>query len=107
MLDFSLAELLLVIVVSVVFIGPKDLPVIIKALSKAMNTLRGFTHEIKQAFDDISRESGLHDAKETLDAEMRLIKGDDGKYYESYDIKNIDVGTATPPDTKKHDRPDK
>jgi Tat protein translocase TatB subunit len=88
MFDLSLAEILLIVVVGIVFIGPKDLPVVIKAIAKAMKNLRGFTHEIKQAFEDISRESGIADVKETLDAEMRLIKGDDGNMYESYDVKN-------------------
>lgn len=112
MFDFSLAELLLVIVVGVVFIGPKDLPVVIKAVSKAMRTLRDFSHEVKQAFEDISRESGLQETKQALETEMRLIKGDDGKYYEAYDIKHIE-GMNTPPadmeknDMEEHDRPGK
>jgi Tat protein translocase TatB subunit len=117
MFDFSFAELLLVIVVGVVFIGPKDLPVVIKAISKAMRILRDFSHEVKQAFEDISRESGLHETKQELEAEMRMIKGDDGKYYEAYDIKHID-GISTPPadmekreiekhDVEEHDRPGK
>ncbi len=97
MFDFSFAELLLVIVVTVVFIQPKDFPVVIKAIAKAMKTLRGFTHDIKQIFDDISRESGITDVKETLDAEMRLIKGDDGKMYESYQVSPLEKNV------KKHD----
>ena len=90
MFDLSLAEILLIIVVAVVFIQPKDLPVLVKSIAKAIKTLRGFSHDIKQAFEDISKESGIADAKETLDAEIRLIKGEDGKMYESYNIKNIE-----------------
>lgn len=89
MFDFSFSELLLVIVVAIVFIQPKDLPVIIKTIAKAMRSLRGFTHEIRLAFDEITRETGLQEVKETLDAEMRLIKGDDGKMYESYDVSGL------------------
>jgi sec-independent protein translocase protein TatB len=86
MFDLSLAEILLIVVVGIVFIGPKDLPVVIKAIAKAIKTLRGFTNEIKQAFEDISKEAGISDVKETLEAEMRLIEGDDGKMYESFDV---------------------
>jgi len=89
MLDFSFAELLLVVVVAVVFIQPKDMPVIIRAITKAMQSIRNLSNEVRQAFDDVARESGLHEAKKTLDAELRMIQGDDGKMYESYDIKNI------------------
>jgi Tat protein translocase TatB subunit len=97
MFDFSFAELLLVIVVAVVFIQPKDLPVLIKAIAKVMKTLRDFSHEVKQTFDDIAKETGISDVKETLDAEMRLIKGDDGKMYESYHISPLEKNV------KKHD----
>ena len=90
MFDLSLAEILLIVVVSIVFIGPKDLPVVIKAIAKLMKTLRDFTHEIKLAFEEISREVGVADVKETLEAEMRLIEGDDGKMYESYNVKKDD-----------------
>lgn len=86
MFDLSLAEILLIVVVSIVFIGPKDLPVVIKAIVKAIATLRGFAGDMKQAFEDISREAGIADVKETLEAEMRLIEGDDGKMYESYNV---------------------
>ncbi len=89
MLDFSFAELLLIVIVAVIFIKPGDLPVIIRAISKAMSSIRSLSNEVKQAFDDVARETGLHDAKQTLDAELRMIQGDDGKMYESYDIKNI------------------
>lgn len=86
MFDLSLAEILLVVVVGVVFIGPKDLPVIVRAVAKGIKTLRGFTHEIKQAFDEVSRDTGLKDSIDSIEGEMRLIKGDDGKLYESYEM---------------------
>ena len=38
------------------------------------------------AFDDLAKEAGVDDIKETLDAEMRMIEGDDGKLYESYHV---------------------
>jgi len=90
MFDLSLAELLLIVVVAVVFIGPKDLPIVVRAIAKFMANLRGFTHEIKAAFDDLAKESGVSDIKETLDAEMRLIQGDDGKMYESYHVASVE-----------------
>ncbi len=98
MFDLSLAELLLIIVVAVVFIGPKDLPVVVRAVARFMKHIRDFSHEIKQAFDDLAKESGVSDIRETLDAEIRLIEGDDGKMYESYHVPEKEV--------KKHDQPE-
>jgi sec-independent protein translocase protein TatB len=82
MFDLSFAELALIVIVAVIFIGPKDLPVVLRALSKAMRYMRHLGRELKQAFDDLSRESGIAD----IERDMRLIKGDDGKLYESYDL---------------------
>lgn len=82
MFDLSLAELGLIVIVAVIFIGPKDVPVVLRAISKGMRQLRQLGRELHQAFDELSREAGVAD----IEREMRLIKGDDGKMYESYDL---------------------
>ena len=81
MIDFSFAEIALVVVVAVIFIGPNELPVVIKAVAKAFRGLRSLTKEFRAVFDDLSREAGLDE----MQSEIRLIRGDDGKMYESYD----------------------
>ncbi|MDE3060265.1 MAG: twin-arginine translocase TatA/TatE family subunit [Pseudomonadota bacterium] len=86
MLDFSFAELALIVVVAVVFIGPKELPVVVKAVAKALRALRSLTGEVRQAFDELSRESGLKETAEAFDSEVKMIRGDDGKMYEAYSI---------------------
>lgn len=84
MFDLSLAELLLIVVVALVFIGPKELPVVVRAIAKALHGLRSLLSEIRAAFDDLAEESGVKDITKELDAQTRLIKGDDGKWYEAY-----------------------
>lgn len=82
MFDLSLAELALIIVVAVVFIGPKELPVVIKAIARGLRALRGLISDIRRAFDELAEESGLKD----VEKDIRLIKGDDGRMYEAYDV---------------------
>lgn len=77
MFDISLAELFLIVVVAVVFIGPKELPQVIRAIAKALRVLKGFTKEIRKGFDDLAEEAGIAD-------DIRMIKGDDGNWYEAY-----------------------
>ncbi|MEK6746921.1 MAG: hypothetical protein AABY33_07820 [Pseudomonadota bacterium] len=101
MFDLSLAEILLVVVVVVVFMQPKDLPVVVRAIAKFIKTIRDFSHDIKQTFDDIAKEAGIDDVKETLEAEMRLIQGDDGEMYESYQIPPIEKNVKKPDDREK------
>lgn len=86
MFDLSLAELALIVVVAVVCIGPKELPVVLRAVSKTMRALRGLARDIRRGFDDLARESGLEDEAHDFTGQMRLIKGDDGKLYESYEF---------------------
>ena len=97
MLDFSFAEIALIVVVAVVFIGPKELPVVIKAVAKAMHGMRSLTKELRGAFDELTRESCLKDAADDIDREIRMIKGDDGKMYESYTPPHI--AKTTPQNT--------
>ncbi len=82
MLDFSFSELLLVVVVAVVFLRPKDVPVVVRACAKIMAQFKALTAELRGAFDDLARESGVEQVKK----EMRVITGDDGKPYEAYDL---------------------
>jgi len=86
MFDFSLAELVLVVVVAVVFIGPKDLPVVIRTIAKGMRSARALGKELHAAFDELAQESGIKETAEGLKRDVTLIQGDDGKMYESYNM---------------------
>lgn len=90
MFDFSFAEIALIVIVAVVFIGPKELPVVIRAVAKAMRAMRSLANEIRAAFDELGRESGLKDAAEEFKQDVTMIRGDDGKMYESYQLPKKD-----------------
>lgn len=105
MFDLSLAELLLIVVVAVVFIGPKELPVVVRGVAKGLRALRNFTSEIRKQFDDLAEESGLKD-------DIKMIQGDDGNWYESYPLRHPDeVGDTElqnkPPEIPQQVRDDK
>ncbi len=80
MLDLSLGEILIVVIVAAIFIGPKEMPVVIRSIAGFLRSLKNLAGEIRAAFDEVAEESGFRDE------EIRLIKGDDGKMYESYDL---------------------
>src|SRR5687768_8520613 len=101
MFDLSLAEIMLVVVVAVIFIGPKELPVVIRAIAKAMRSLHSLMQEIRGAFDDLAKESGLKDTAEEISREVQMIKGDDGKFYESYDASHVMLPQSTAKDKKQ------
>lgn len=89
MFDFSFAEVALIVIVAIIFIRPKDMPVIIKGAARAVRGIRSLANEVRAAFDELSRESGLKDAADEMHKEMRMIKGDDGKLYESFDLSKV------------------
>lgn len=96
MFDLSLGEIGLVIVAAVIFIGPKELPNVIKAIASAMNGFRELMNDLRGAFDDLAHESGFKETKQALENEVRMIKGDDGEYYESFDMPQMTSLTPQP-----------
>ncbi|MFO0389975.1 MAG: twin-arginine translocase TatA/TatE family subunit [Alphaproteobacteria bacterium] len=86
MFDLSLGEILLVVVVAAVFIGPKEMPVVIRSIARLMKSVRALAAEVRGAFDELAKESGVKDAAEDINKNIRLIEGDDGQMYESYDM---------------------
>lgn len=78
MLDFSFAELALIAIVAVIFIGPKELPAVLRGVGKAMRTVRSLGDEVRRTFDELTQETGINEG-------IHMIKGLDGKMYETYE----------------------
>lgn len=67
MFDIGWPELLLVMVVALVVIGPKDLPAAIRTVTSILRKMRGMAAEFQSGLDDIAREAGVDDVKRSLD----------------------------------------
>jgi sec-independent protein translocase protein TatB len=70
MFDFSWSELLLIGIVALVFIGPKELPGVLRTLGQWMSKIRRMAGEFQNQFHDAMREAELADLKKEVD-EMR------------------------------------
>ena len=66
MFDVGWSELVVVGVVALVVIGPKELPGVIRTVGKAVGKLRTMAGEFRGQFDDAMREADLHDVKKTF-----------------------------------------
>ena len=66
MLDIGWTELLIVGVVALIVVGPKDLPGMFRTLGRFTGRLRGMAREFQRAMDDAARETGVKDMAEDL-----------------------------------------
>ena len=75
MLTFGWGEILLVTVVIIVVVGPKDLPKLIKQLSTFTKSLKKLSREFKYSLNEIADHEDFKDVKSSLN-EVNKIKDD-------------------------------
>jgi Tat protein translocase TatB subunit len=68
MFDFGLSysHILVIVIVAVVAIGPKDLPVVLRKLGQFMNKMRSMGREFQGHVDVAMRDAGVADLKKDL-----------------------------------------
>lgn len=66
MLDIGWTELLVIAVILIVVVGPKDLPPMIRAFGKMTSRLRKTAGEFRSQFDEALREAELDDLRKTV-----------------------------------------
>src|SRR5689334_7545281 len=64
-------EWLVISVVALVVIGPKDLPVMMRRLGQYTAKLRGMANEFRASFDEMARQSELDDLRKEVEAMRR------------------------------------
>ncbi len=67
MLDIGWTELLVIAVILIVVVGPKDLPPMIRAFGKMTSRLRRTAGEFRAQFDEALREAELDDLRKSVD----------------------------------------
>ncbi len=73
MFDIASSEFLLVMLVALVVIGPKDLPRVLSAVGKWVGKARGVAAQFRSGFDEMVRESELADLEKKWKAENDKI----------------------------------
>lgn len=61
MLDFSWIEFLVIVIIGVLVIGPKDLPAMLYQLGKVVRRLQYMRFALSHQFDDFMQQAELHD----------------------------------------------
>ena len=66
MFDIGMAEMLVVGIVALIVVGPKDLPVLFKKAGQFVGRMKSMAREFSSAMDDAAKQSGMGDVKDTL-----------------------------------------
>jgi sec-independent protein translocase protein TatB len=72
MTDLSWSHLLILMVVALVVVGPKDLPKIMRTLGRWTGQLRAMAEQFRKNFDDMARETELDE----LRAQVQALKNE-------------------------------
>ncbi|WP_286208874.1 Sec-independent protein translocase protein TatB [Azospirillum sp. A1-3] len=100
MFDIAWSELMVIAVIALVVIGPKDLPKAIFTLGKWVRKARGVAREFQTHIDDMMRETELDElrkeALKTRDLNIKKMMEDTidpkGEVGKAFDPKSFDVG---------------
>ena len=72
MFDIGWPEMLVIAVVLIVVVGPKDLPAMLRTFGKTTSSLRKMAGDFRKQFDEALKEAELDDVKSTIDAARKL-----------------------------------
>lgn len=93
MLDFGWSELLVVIVVAILVIGPNDIPKVMMTLGRLARRLQYIKFAMSQQFEDIMKTADLDELRRVNDLGARGIPDTDEAEADE-DIVDQDKGAA-------------
>jgi sec-independent protein translocase protein TatB len=89
MFDISWTEFLLIGVVALVVIGPKELPGVMRTLGQYTRKIRGMAADFQNQFQEAMREAEMADLKKSVDDMAHDIKNYDPLKSAREDVENI------------------
>jgi sec-independent protein translocase protein TatB len=66
--EIGASEILVIAILALIVIGPKDLPVVMRKVGQFMAKLRGMASEFRASFDEMARQSELDDLRKEVEA---------------------------------------
>lgn len=101
MLDMGWTEILIIGVVSLIVVGPKDLPRMLRTLGQYVGKVRGMAREFQRSMDDAAREADLEEFNDIRKSikDVRAVGSDAAKAVQE-GIGRIDKELDSAADTK-------
>ena len=76
MFEISWSELLILAIVTLIFVGPKELPVFLRTLGRYAGSIKRQASEFRSQFDDAMREAELDSMKEEVEAMQASVNAE-------------------------------
>ncbi|ETA51524.1 Sec-independent protein translocase protein TatB [Ponticoccus alexandrii] len=97
MFDLGWTELMVIGVVALIVVGPKDLPMLFRNVGRFMGKARGMAREFSRAMNDAADESGVRDVAKTFKtATNPMSSAMDGVKDAAKSLTDIDPEKAAP-----------
>lgn len=71
MFDIGMTELLVIGIVALIVVGPKDLPRMFRTLGRFTGKMRGMARDFQQAMNDAADEAGVKDIGKDLKGDLK------------------------------------
>jgi sec-independent protein translocase protein TatB len=71
MFDLGWGELLVIGIVALIVVGPKDLPVLFRQVGQFIGKAKGMAREFSSAMNDAADQSGMREMSNTLNSSLR------------------------------------
>ncbi|HEX3673940.1 MAG TPA: Sec-independent protein translocase protein TatB [Rhizomicrobium sp.] len=68
MFDLSWSHILIVLVVALIVVGPKDLPRLMRIVGGWVGKARGMANEFRKSFDEMARQSELDELRQEIES---------------------------------------
>jgi sec-independent protein translocase protein TatB len=67
MLDIGWVELSIIALITIIVVGPKEIPRVLRTVTQVMRKVRGMASEFQSSIDELARETELDDLKKDIE----------------------------------------
>ena len=89
MFNISLFESLIILLVGIIFIGPKEIPTVISFIKKIIIQIKSVTDSVKSSISEIDVVQDIKNDVNEVDSSIKEIVDLDGNIQKVYDISNL------------------
>lgn len=85
MLNIGFSELLLIAILALAFIGPKELPVVMRHIAKFLREIQSLGDDVKRQVQEVVKDTGMDDLRTTTIIDL------EGRKQQAYDVADLEA----------------